>query len=64
MRLQYVVRVPDQEEARVGQYAASHYGVPMSLDSAVDDLIEEEFEAGWWDGFEFEIADYGFWMVT
>ena len=60
--LQYVIRVPDHEEARVRTDATSHYAMPIPLDSAVDDLVREEFLPGWWEGLEFLIRDYGFRM--
>jgi hypothetical protein len=44
----------------VRYYAATQYPAPIPLESAVDDLMETEYPADWWDGCEFEVRDYTF----
>lgn len=63
VHLGWLVAVRSHHETQIREYAATHYEVPISLESAVDDLLVFEYPTGWWDGCEFEIRYYSFTLV-
>jgi hypothetical protein len=63
VHLEWVVAIRPEDEPRVREYAATREPVPISIESAVDDLVVYEYPSDWWDGCEFEIRDYSFSIV-